>query len=154
MMFDYNLLPFFISMIVFNIIVLAIGVYFWRNDLIMFVIIPIAFFCAFTGYKTITTMLGYPVKQTIPEESLYLSHIENTDGSELYVWVLEPERMMPKNYSIPATDSNKKQMQRAKDRTQNGVAQQLGRYKSIRPGDKNTGEYLTYDFSIDGRGLK
>ena len=117
-MFDYNLFPFFASMILLIIIVLAIGVHFYRNALIMFVVIPVAMFCAFTGYNTITQMLGYPIKQEIPEESLYLNHIENSDGTELYVWVLEPERMMPKNYSIPATDSNKKQMQRAKGRSE------------------------------------
>ena len=153
-MFDFNLLPFFISMSVLIIIILAIGIHFYRNALVMFVVTPVAIFCAFTGYNTITNMLGYPIKQTIPEESLYLNHIENVDGTELYVWVLEPERMMPKNYSIPASDSNKKQMQRAKDRSQNGVAQQLGKYKSIRPGEKNTGEYLTYDFTVNNQGKK
>ena len=153
-MFDFNLLPFFASMLVLTLIVLGIGVHFYRNTLIMFIVIPIALFCAFTGYNTITTMLGYPIKQTIPEESMYLSHIENADGTELYVWVLEPKRMMPKNFNIPATDSNKKQMQRAKNRSAKGIAQQLGKYNSLRPGEKNTGEYLTYDFTIDSQGLK
>jgi len=120
----------------------------------MFVVIPVALFCAFTGYNTITQMLGYPIKQEIPEESLYLNHIENNDGTELYVWVLEPERMMPKNYSIPATDSNKKQMQRAKGRTDKGINQKIGKYKKLRPGADNSGEYLTYDFTVDSQGLK
>jgi hypothetical protein len=99
-------------------------------------------------------MLGYPVKQTIPEDSMYLNHIENADGSELYVWVLEPERMMPKNYSVPATKENKKQMQRAKGRTDKGINQQIGKYKSERKGETNDGDYMTYDFSIDPQGLK
>ena len=153
-MFDYNLFPFFASMILLIIIVLAIGVHFYRNALIMFVVIPVALFCAFTGYNTITQMLGYPIKQEIPEESLYLNHIKNNDGTELYVWVLEPERMMPKNYSIPATDSNKKQMQRAKGRTDKGINQKIGKYKKLRPGADNSGEYLTYDFTVDSQGLK
>lgn len=153
-MFDFNLLPFFASMLVLTLIVLGIGVHFYRKTLIMFVVIPVALFCVFTGYNTITSMLGYPVKQTIPEESLYLSHIENSDGTELYVWVLEPDRMMPKNYIMPATDSNKKQMQKAKDRSSNGISQKLGKYKSLRPGEKNSDEYLTYDFTVDSQGLK
>ena len=153
-MFDFNLLPFFASMLVLTLIVLGIGVHFYRNALIMFIVIPVALFCAFTGYNTITTMLGYPVKQTIPEESMYLNHVENADGTELYVWVLEPERMMPKNYSIPVTAENKKQMQRAKGRQEKGINQQIGKYKSDRLGDKNDGDYLTYDFTIDPQGLK
>ena len=153
-MFDFNLLPFFASMLILTLIVLGIGVHFYRNTLVMFIVIPVALFCAFTGYNTITTMLGYPVNQTIPEESMYLNHIENNDGSELYVWVLETERMMPKNYSIPATDENKKQMQRAKGRTDKGINQQIGKYKSNREGDKNDGDYMTYDFTIDSQGLK
>ena len=48
-MFDYNLFPFFASMILLIIIVLAIGVHFYRNALIMFVVIPVAMFSAFTG---------------------------------------------------------------------------------------------------------
>jgi hypothetical protein len=62
--------------------------------------------------------------------------------------------MMPKNYSIPATDKNKKQMQRAKGRTEKGINQQIGKYKSERRGEANDGEYRVYDFSIDPQGLK
>ena len=153
-MFDFNLLPFFASMLVLTLIVLGIGVHFYRNAMIMFILIPVALFCAFTGYNTITNMLGYPVTQTIPEESMYLMHVENGDGTELYVWVLEPERMMPKNYNIPATDENKKQMHRARDRTEKGINQQIGKYKSERRGETNDGDYMTYDFSIDPQGLK
>ncbi len=153
-MFDWNLLPFFVSMIILTLVVLVIGVHFYRNVLVMFVMIPVALFCAFTGYNTITTMLGYPVKQTIPEHSLYINHIENQDGSELYVWVLEPERMMPKNYSIPATDKNKKQMQRAKGKTGKGINQTISRTKSDRSGENNDGDYMVYDFVINPRGLK
>ena len=153
-MFDWNLLPFFASMLVLTLIVLAIGVHFYRNALVMFVVIPVALFCAFSGYNTITTMLGYPVKQTIPEESMYLNHIENADGTELYVWVLEPKRMMPKNFSIPATEQNKKQMQRAKGKKGKGINQLIGKDETKRPGEKNDGDYMVYDFAIDPQGLK
>jgi hypothetical protein len=61
---------------------------------------------------------------------------------------------MPKNYSIPATAENKKQMQRAKGRQEKGINQQIGKYKSDRQGNKNDGDYLTYDFTIDPQGLK
>ena len=154
-MFDLNLLPFFLSMIALTVIVLAIGIHFWRNTLIMFIIIPVALFCAFSGYNTVVNILGYPVQQTIPEDALYLSHVQNGDGTELFVWVIEPEQMLPKNFRIPATDNNKKQMKKAQGQSSSGVPQ------VIRPGGKerdgkryNPGEYRAYDFQVDPRGLK
>jgi hypothetical protein len=141
-------------MLVLTLIILAIGVHFYRNALVMFVVIPVALFCAFSGYNTITTILGYPVKQTIPEESMYIHHIENSDGTELYVWVLEPRRMMPKNFSIPATEQNKKQMQRAKGQKGKGINQLIGKAETKRLGEKNNGDYMVYDFTIDPQGLK
>ena len=50
-MFDFNLLPFFASMLVLTLIVLGIGVHFYRNALVMFVVIPVALFCAFSREK-------------------------------------------------------------------------------------------------------
>ena len=45
-------------------------------------------------------------------------------------------------------------MQRAKGRQGKGINQQIGKYKSDRQGEKNDGDYMTYDFSIDSQGLK
>jgi hypothetical protein len=45
-------------------------------------------------------------------------------------------------------------MQRAKGRTEKGINQQIGKYKSERRGEANDGEYRVYDFSIDPQGLK
>lgn len=152
-MFDYTLLPFFSSMIILTLIILAIGIHFWRNVLVMFIVIPVAFFCAFSGYNTIVNVLGYPVQQSIPEDSLYVKHIESMDGTELYVWVIEPNKVKPKNFRIPATDKNKKTMDSASDRSEKGVPQQIGEDKD-QNGELNLGEYRTYDFTIDSQGLK
>lgn len=155
-MFDYNLLPFFVSMVLLVFIFLAIGIHFYRNTVVMFIIIPVAMFCTFFGYNTITNLLGYPVQQSIPEEAMYLSHIQNGDGTELYVWVLEPERLQPKNFRIPATEQNKKQFQTANARSKNGIPQLIKpeKKKGDRLGETNDGDYLTYDFTIDGGNLK
>ena len=155
-MFDFNLLPFFASMMILLLVVLAIGVHFWKNKIIMMLIIPLSFTCAFTGYNTITNILGYPVMQEIPDESLYLNHIESLDGKQLYVWAVEPEKTLPKNFKIPATEQKKRTMNEAQQRSKNGIRQMLkGAEKSTRSGNEfNPGDYLRYDFQVDPQGLK
>lgn len=153
-MFDFNLLPFFVSMLFLTLIVLAIGIHFWRNVLVMFVVIPIAMFCAFTGYNTIVNILGYPVLQDIPKNSMYISHMESVTGEEIYVWALEPNRSTPKNFRIAGSAKNKKTMQQAREQSRKGIAQQIGKYESLRESENNSGDYVTYDFTIDGKGFK
>jgi hypothetical protein len=138
-----------------TIIVLAIGIHFWRNAVVMMVVIPLSMFCAFTGYNTIVKTLGYPIQQTIPDDALYLYHIESIDGEHLYVYAIEPEKVLPKNFKIPATEQNRSTMSEAKRRTERGIKQLLrGDSKKKRNGERNDGEYLRYDFKIDSQGLK
>lgn len=138
-----------------TIIVLAIGIHFWRNAIVMMVVIPLSMFCAFTGYNTIVQTLGYPIQQTIPDDALYLYHIESIDGDQLYVYAIEPEKVLPKNFKIPATEQNRSTMSEAKRRSERGIKQVLrGDSKTKRNGERNDGEYLRYDFSIDSQGLK
>jgi hypothetical protein len=115
----------------------------------------LSMFCAFTGYNTIVKTLGYPIQQTIPDDALYLYHIESIDGEQLYVYAIEPEKVLPKNFKIPATEQNRSTMSEAKRRTERGIKQLLrGDSKKKRNGERNDGEYLRYDFKIDSQGLK
>lgn len=153
--FDLQLIPFFLSMATLTIIVLAIGIHFWRNTIVMAIVIPLSMFCAFTGYNTIVNTLGYPIQQAIPDEALYLYHIESGDGEDLYVYAIEPNKLLPKNFRVPATKQNRNTMSQAKKRTESGVKQILrGDKQSKRQGGINHGEYLRYDFKIDSQGLK
>jgi len=112
-------------------------------------------FCAFTGYNTIVSTLGYPIQQTIPDEALYLYHVESIDGEQLYVYAIEPDKVLPKNFRIPATDQNRSTMSEAKKRSERGIKQVLrGSRNSERYGEINRGEYLRYDFKVDSQGLK
>ncbi len=138
-----------------TIIVLAIGIHFWRNAVVMAIVIPLSMFCAFTGYNTIVNTLGYPIQQTIPNEALYLYHVESIDGEQLYVYAIEPDKVLPKNFRIPATDQNRSTMSEAKKRSGRGIKQVLrGNTNSTQYGVLKPGEYLTYDFKIDSQGLK
>ena len=157
-MLDYSLLPFFTSVLLLILIVLAVGIHFWRNVLVMAVIIPVALFSAFSGYTTITNILGYPITQAIPKESLYLYHIQSEDGAHLYVYAVEPEKMLPKNFKIDATEQNKKSMSEAGRKSEAGVPQAIrpleGNEKDKRTGVWNDGAYQTYNFQVDPLGQK
>jgi len=112
-------------MVTLTLIVLAIGIHFWRNAIVMAIVIPLSMFCAFTGYNTIVSTLGYPIQQTIPDEALYLYHVESIDGEQLYVYAIEPDKVLPKNFRIPATDQNRSTMSEAKKRSERGIKQVL-----------------------------
>lgn len=154
-MFDFTLLPLFVSIMILLLVVLAVGIHFWRNAVVMMLIIPLSLGCAFTTYHTVTNILGYPVMQQIPDESLYLSHIESLDGEQLYVWAIEPAKALPKNFRIPATEQNRKTMNDAKKRAKKGIKQVLKQGRDYtRSGEHNPGDYLRYDFKVDPQGLK
>lgn len=141
-------------MVTLTIIVLAIGIHFWRNAIVMMIVIPLSIFCAFTGYNTIVKTLGYPIQQTIPDEALYLYHIESVDGEQLYVYAIEPEKLLPKNFRIPATEQNRSTMNEAKRRSERGIKQVLRGSNTKPGGELNKGSYLRYDFKVDSQGLK
>lgn len=157
MYFDFNLLPFFLSVSLLTIIILAIGIHFYKNYIIMAVIIPVAIACGFFSYNNIVDILGYPVNQPIPEESIYLYHKESPDGTVLFVYALEPSKDKPKSFVMLNTQNNNKQMERAKNRSKRGIPQVLqGKGDRTRghSGDRNKGEYIVFDFKIDGGKLK
>jgi hypothetical protein len=155
MMFDTQLISLFASVVLLVLTMLIIGVHVYRNLIIMMLVIPVCLFCSFSVYKTVTTVLGYPVLQSISEKSIYLSHVQSYDDKWLYVWVMEPGDYRPKSFKIINTDSNRKQMEKAKQRQGDGVPTEILKNNGKnRQGEENAGDYLIYDFSIDNQGLK
>ena len=155
-MFDFSLLPLFISVLVLTLIVLAIGIHFARNIFVMITVIPIALVCVFSTYKTVTDILGYPILQTIPDESFYISHLPDPSEKWIFVWLIEPRTERPKNVKIPNTEKNQDELDRAADRGKMGIPQQL-RGKQIPTGEGgpiNMGDYEAYDFVLDNSNLK
>ena len=147
MILDSTVFPFFISMIVLIAILLVVGVHVWRNFYAMLFVIPVSLFCGVYGYNTITDVLGYSIKDTIPDHSLYLKHIVNDDEEIIYVWVVPPGKSKPKGIEIPATKSNKQKMEQARRGVQAGIKQGIEQKKS-KPGEQNDGEYIIYNFTI------
>lgn len=147
MILDSTVFPFFISMIVLLAILLIVGVQVWRNFYAMLLLIPVSLFCGVYGYNTITDVLGYSVKDTIPDDSLYLGHLTSSNDEIIYVWIVPPGKQKPKGVEIPATESNKRKMEQARQGSQSGIKQGIRQRKS-RPGEINSGEYQIYNFTI------
>lgn len=147
MILDSTVFPFFVSMIVLIAILLVVGVHVWRDFYAMLFVIPVSLFCGVYGYNTITDVLGYSIKDTIPDQSLYVSHIVSSDDETIFVWIIPPGKLKPKGVEIPATEENKKQMSQARKSSQSGIKQGIEQKKQ-RPGEKNTGEYMIYNFTI------
>ncbi len=155
MYFDFNLLPFFLSISLLTVLILAIGIHFYRNYIIMAIVIPVSIFCSFVSYNNIVDVLGYPVNKQVPEGSEYLYHRDG--GDSLYVYAIQPNETRPKSFTIPNTTKNKKQMQKAQKRSKAGIPQLIrmdGRKAKGRLGIENDGDYVVYDFKIDGGNIK
>lgn len=155
-MFDFSLLPLFVSVLILTLIVLGIGIHFARNLFIMMLVIPVALVCVFSTYKTVTDILGYPIFQTIPNESLYLTHTNDPNEEFIFVWIIQPREDRPKNVRILNTEENKQALENAKQRSAKGIPQQIksSMTASERSGPKNNGNYESYDFMLDAQGVK
>ena len=156
MLFDFNLIPLFFSVAVLTIIVLAVGISFAKNAFVMLIIIPTAFVCVFSIYKTVTDILGYPVAQTIPDKSFYLSHLPGPNKQWIYVWIVEPNATQPKNVKIPFNEQSRDELDEAEERQKKGIPQQLkGVQEQEGPGGPlSGGAYVSYDFLLDRQDLK
>jgi len=75
-MIEFDLLPFFISMILMTVVTLWIGVIMRKHAVVMAVVIPIVLGSTVVSYTTIQGLLGYPIKKMLIDDSLYLYHID------------------------------------------------------------------------------
>ena len=148
---DYNLdlLPLLVSLSILTFVVLWVAIRNYKNFLIIFVVIPIAITCSITSYFTVSRILGYPVHESITEESIYLSHLESPDGENIFVWIIKPGEGEPKAIIIENTKNNRMQLDQAQQATEGGNPQVIAP-KNEGNGQTNGGEYVVYDFQPSG----
>jgi hypothetical protein len=147
MSYNTDLLPLLISLLFLSIVVLWISVKNYRNFLITFFVIPLTLGSATVSYFTVDNLLGYPVMLEIPEESVYIMHVETKEL--IYVWLIPPGVVKPRAYAISNTEQNRDAMKQAQEASENGVPQQI-RSLDGEQGQGQTvgGEYMTYDFQM------
>jgi len=145
-MIEFDLLPFFISMILMTVVTLWIGVIMRKHAVVMAVVIPIVLGSTVVSYTTIQGLLGYPIKKMLIDDSLYLYHIESMDSKYIFVWLIEPGDLKPRALVFANTDDNRKQAEEAKKAQGQGKAQGL---KKIPSGEGQTqrAEFELYDFN-------
>ena len=121
-LYNFDLLPILLAMIVIVSVVLWVAIRNYKNFILMFFLIPLALYSGWTVYTTVDKLLGYPTIDIFEKDTLYLSHFENPDIAEwVYVWVLKPGEAKPKAIMIPATEKNKDKLAQAEQQTSEGV---------------------------------
>lgn len=150
----YELIPLLLSLLFLSLVVLWIAVTNRKNFKITFIVIPVTLASAVVCYLTVDKLLGYPIAETIPTDSMYLSHIESNDKDWIYVWVKVHPSDPPRAYAIENTEQNRKAMQEAAEGTEQGIAQQIGQEENEGSDDMGSGgqtkggEYVVYDFDM------
>lgn len=161
MLYSVELAPLFISMFFLACVVLWFAIKNHRNALLLGLVIPLTLATVVISYMSVDRILGYPINATIKPDSVYLSHLESPDSKSIYVWIVEPGSDKPRAVTILNTKNNKKQMQDAKNKTEEGIKQQMAPVSEILNeaemkgrGMTKGGEFATYDFRIGGGSLK
>lgn len=145
--YNIDLLPLLAALGFLSVVVLWIAVRNYKNFLITFFIIPLTLFAAITSYFTVDKLLGYPVFDTIDNDSFYIYHLEADEY--IYVWVILPNESKPRAIAIPNTEQNRKTMNEAQGASEEGVPQMIGEeggQDMAAGGETKGGEYVSYDF--------
>ena len=153
--YNLDLLPLLTSVVFLTIVVLWIAVKNYKNFIITFLIIPLTLVAAIVSYSTVDRLLGYPVHGAIDKDSLYLFHVESGDREWIYVWVIAPDdlgEVRPRAITIANTEQNRKAMQEAQEKGEQGQPMSIGQEGQMElgnNGETNGGEYEVYDFQIN-----
>lgn len=144
-LYNIDLLPILLALIVIVSIVLWVAIRNYKNFLLMFFLIPLALYSGWTVYATVDKLLGYPVIENFEKDTLYISHFENPNVAEwIYVWVLKPGEDKPKAIMIPNSEENQEQLSEAEQKSSEGVPQYMEMQDG--QGQTNGGELHVYDF--------
>ena len=128
-----------------TVIILILVFCFWflisfrKNTLTLFFMIPIIFGSVALGHLTYQQILGYPTDLT-PVGKYRLVSFYVVPKTDIYLWILKPEEVIPRAYRIDYSKSNRKKL--------------FGSYKSLKkgnimiinfPNDKNNkGKFIIY----------
>ena len=128
-----------------TVIILILVFCFWflisfrKNTLTLFFMIPIILGSVVLGHLTYQQILGYPTDLT-PVGKYRLVSFYVVPKTDIYLWILKPEEIIPRAYRIDYSKSNRKKLH--------------GSYKSLKkgnimiinfPNDKNNkGKFIIY----------
>jgi hypothetical protein len=122
-----------------------------KHRAVLVVIIPILVALGAYAYVTVDSVVGYPTDKPIPENSLYVSHIVNSDKTKIFIWAQSEER--PRAYVIPYTKKDEEKLEESKGKQDAGIPQMI-EGDTETPGDEfsdsTKGAIKLYDFEMTG----
>lgn len=154
---DVQLLPILLALGFLSIVMLWTIIKYYKNTILIAILIPLTIISFTTTYVTLERVLGYPITQTIPEGSLYITHVVSDHNNVIYVWILEPDETVPRANTIPLTTKNEKRLKEAQKRQSQGIPQLIREGEEGKQGAGQTrgGEYVLYNFQVsDPQNLK
>jgi len=127
------------------VIILILTFCFWflisfrKNTLTLFFMIPIIFGSIVLGHLTYKQILGYPTELK-PVGKYRLVSFYVVPKTDIYLWIIKPEEIIPRAYRIDYSKSNRKKLH--------------GSYKSLKKGnimiinfpnnEKDEGKFVLY----------
>jgi hypothetical protein len=151
--YNFDLLPVLLSIIFISVVVLWVAIKNHQNFLLMVILIPLTIASGWTIYTTVDSLLGYPVFDSIEQDSLYVTHLEDPMGEFIYIWLVKPGELRPKSIMIENSEKNKKELNEAQKASEEGKPQQLRQAEKGEldgQGETNGGELQSYDFQNEG----
>lgn len=152
MFYNSELLPLIISIVFLSLVVLWIAVENRKKPILVLIIIPLTLIANVVSYFTVDKLLGFSVEGIIPDDSVYLHHVEGDKRVFLHVWVMDTNTLAPRAYKIPNTEGNRKSMDLAKEKTERGQPQELhreqGEQNDVKGKEKIEQHYVPYDFNL------
>ena len=82
---------------------------FRKNTLTLFFIIPIIFGSVALGHLTYQQILGYPTELN-PDEEYRLVSFHIVPKTDIYLWILEAEEIIPRAYRIDYSTAKRKKL--------------------------------------------
>lgn len=152
--YNFDLLPILLSIIFLSIVVLWVAIKNYENFLLMFLIIPLTIFSGWTAYSTVDKLLGYPVFAEVETDSLYITHIEDPMGDFIFLWVINPGELRPKSIMIINSEENKKAVEEAQEKGQQGIPQMLKQTAEDGAGQTIGGSLESYDFQNESMEIR
>lgn len=108
---------FIITLIIFVVCYLLVLIRFYKQKIVLFLLIPAMLYMAATTYFTIQSLYGWPTEQVMPKNFYVEWYKIDKPDNKIYIWISERNKS-PRNHVIPYS----KEMADSLDRNRNRMA--------------------------------
>ena len=102
-------------------------------------------------YTPLMDSLGFAVKLEQIEDNELLSYTVDSSQTWIFIWVIDPESSEPRAYKIPYTKEDEKELAKATQKGEEGLAQSLSiDFESMETSESTEPAVRTEDLPQDG----